>query len=28
MAMAIGVINSVSGWGNLAPQSDNLAILR
>ena len=27
-AMAIGVINSVSGWGNLAPQSDNLAILR
>jgi methionine-rich copper-binding protein CopC len=28
MAMAIGVINSVSGWGCLAPQSDNLAILR
>src|SRR5216684_3181761 len=28
MAMAIGVINSVSGWGNMVPQSDNLAIPR
>jgi len=27
-AMAIGAINSVSGWGRLAPQSRTLAILR